>query len=111
MKLPNGDRAELGNKIEDYCLNPNHRKGQHKAKLFDNRLGITGNNAEILKSAIRQAAILENAVLRKTNEYGRHYNLKFRLETDTGSSLILTAWIIRTDEDFPRLTNCYPINQ
>lgn len=68
MKLPNGDRAELGNKIEDYCLNPNHLKGQHKAKLFDNHLGITCNNAEILKSAIRQAAILETAILRKTNE-------------------------------------------
>ena len=68
MKLPKGDLAELGNKIEDYCLNPNHRKGQHQAKLFANRLGITDNNAEILKSAIRDAAISENATLRKTNE-------------------------------------------
>ncbi|MEM8641783.1 MAG: DUF6883 domain-containing protein [Cyanobacteria bacterium P01_G01_bin.54] len=111
MKLPNGDRAQLGNKIDDYCLNPNHRKGQHKARLFAARLGITRDNAEILKAAIYNAAISEEATLRKTNEYGQYYNLKFRLQTEIGSSLILTSWIIRTDEDFPRLTNCYPINQ
>lgn len=111
MKLPNGDRAQLGNKIDDYCLNPNHRKGQHKARLFASRLGITHENAEILKNAIYSAAISENATLRKTNEYGQHYNLKFRLKTDVGASLILTAWIIRTHEDFPRLTNCYPVDR
>ncbi|WP_439638187.1 DUF6883 domain-containing protein [Spirulina sp.] len=53
----------------------------------------------------------ENATLRKTNEYGQHYNLKFRLKTDVGASLILTAWIIRTNEDFPHLTNCYPVDR
>jgi hypothetical protein len=94
MKLPNGDRAQLGNKIDDYCLNPNHRKGQHKARRFASRLGITRKNAEILKNAIDSAAISANATLRKANEYGQHYNLKFRLKTDVGTSLILTAWII-----------------
>ncbi|NJN62185.1 MAG: hypothetical protein HC795_12200 [Coleofasciculaceae cyanobacterium RL_1_1] len=111
MTLPNADRAQLGNKIDDYCLNPNHRKGQHKSRLFQKRLGITLNNADQLKNAIRRAALTEPATLRKTNEFGRHYNLKFWLETNTGSSLILTAWIIRTDEDFPRLTNCYPVDK
>ncbi|MFO8039800.1 MAG: hypothetical protein R6U67_10160 [Sodalinema sp.] len=110
MKLPNGDRAQLGNKIDDYCLNSNHSKGQHKARLFASRLGITRNNSEILKKAIYHAAIFENAILRKTNEYGQHYNIKFRLTTDFGSSLILAAWIIRSDENFPRLTNCYPVD-
>ncbi|NMG60438.1 hypothetical protein E1H12_18445 [Geitlerinema sp. P-1104] len=110
MKLPNGNRAQLGNKIDDYCLNSNHRKGQHKARLFASRLGITRENSEILKNAIYRAVISEDATLRKTNEYGQHYNLKFRLKTDFGSSLILTAWIIRSDENFPRLTNCYPVN-
>ena len=41
MKLPNGDRAYLGDKLERYCLNPNHPKGKNKANLFRQRLGLT----------------------------------------------------------------------
>ena len=33
MHLPNGDQADLGAKLEDYCLNLSHRQGQHKALL------------------------------------------------------------------------------
>jgi hypothetical protein len=33
MKLSNGHQEDLGNKVEDYCLNPNHQKGKHKAIL------------------------------------------------------------------------------
>lgn len=111
MKLPNGHKADLGNKIEKYCLNPNHEKGKDKANLFQNKLGITLQNAEILKTAIKQAIITESVVIRKINEYGTHYNMKFFLKTDVGESLILVAWTIRTGEDFPRLTNCYPVNK
>ena len=65
----------------------------------------------ILKRAIKQAAITESVILRKVNEHGQHYNMKFMLITDAGESLILVAWTIRFDEDFPRLTNCYPVNK
>jgi hypothetical protein len=34
MKLPNGHRAELGDKLERYCLNPHHYSGKHKAEAF-----------------------------------------------------------------------------
>ena len=111
MKLPNGHKADLGNKIEGYCLNHKHQIGKHKATLFQRKLGITLENTELLKNAIKQAAINEPAIIRKVNEYGTHYNLKFLLKTDVGESLILTAWIIRTGEDFPKLTNCYPIKK
>ncbi|MGD1851303.1 MAG: DUF6883 domain-containing protein [Cyanophyceae cyanobacterium] len=51
-EIPGGDRAQRSNKIDDYCLNPNHRKGQHKARLFQKRLGITQENTQRLKYAI-----------------------------------------------------------
>ncbi|MGD1701389.1 DUF6883 domain-containing protein [Dapis sp. BLCC M229] len=111
MELPNKHQADLGNKIENYCLNPNHQKGKNKATLFQNKLGINLTNADILKNAIKQAAINESVIIRKVNEYGTHYNMKFLLKTDVGESLILVAWIIRKGEDFPRLTNCYPVNK
>jgi hypothetical protein len=41
MKLPNGENADLGTKLEDYSLNPFHRHGQHKARVFESALGIT----------------------------------------------------------------------
>jgi hypothetical protein len=56
MKLPNGERADLGMKLEDYALNPRHREGRHKARMFDAVLGITQTNREILRHAILTAA-------------------------------------------------------
>jgi hypothetical protein len=56
MKLPNGSKADLGNKIEEYCLNPNHDKGQHKAILFKNKLGITLANADMLKTGSKKSS-------------------------------------------------------
>ncbi|MEL4895978.1 DUF6883 domain-containing protein [Crocosphaera sp. Alani8] len=111
MSLPNGHQADLGDKIENYCLNPNHQKGKNKATIFQSKLGINLNNADILKKAIKQAAINESVFIRKINEYGTHYNMKFLLKTDAGKSLILVAWIILINENFPRLTNCYPVNK
>ena len=52
MKLPNGNRADLGTKIEDYVLNPRHWEGRHKARTFDSVLGITLGNQEVLRRAI-----------------------------------------------------------
>ena len=111
MKLPNGHLAELGIKIEEYCLNPDHRKGQHKARLFQSKLGINRNNASILKQALRKAAIQESVTLRKQDEHGCHYTMKFWLKTTIGESLILVGWIVRHGEEFPRLTSCYPVEK
>ncbi len=50
MKLPNGENAEiLMQKLISYCLNPEHSSGKHKARVFASVLGITAENAEILK--------------------------------------------------------------
>jgi hypothetical protein len=56
MKLPKGDRADLGTKIEDYVLNPRHWEGHHKARVFESVLGITVANREVLRQAILSAA-------------------------------------------------------
>lgn len=41
------------------------------------------------------------------NGHGDVYVLTFVFVTADGRATILTAWIIRHDEDFPRLTTCY----
>ena len=110
MKLPSGDRAELGDKLERYCLNYEHQKGKHKALLFEKRLGITIANKELLELSLKEAAIEGEAELYKVDQYGTHYDLAFELHTDVGESLILSCWIIKIAEYFPRLTNTYPID-
>ena len=108
MKLPNGDRADLGTKLEDYSLNPLHRHGQHKARVFESALGITLANKEILSQALlAQAANSNDFVSLGDNGFGETYALRFQLATNRGSATVLSAWIIRHNEDFPRLTTCF----
>jgi len=108
MKLPNGERADLGTKLEEYVLNPSHWEGRHKARVFEATLGITLTNQELLRKAIlAEAATSEEAKEIGDNGYGIVYVLPFSLTTPHGSARILTAWIILHEEDFPRLITCY----
>ena len=108
MKLPNGDRADLGTKIEDYVLNPRHREGRHKARLFESVLGITLANDAMLRQAILSAAEnSDDAEPLGNNGHGEVYILGFPVETRRGRATILTVWIIRDGEDFPRLITRY----
>ncbi len=105
MKLPNGKRADLGTKLEDYSLNPLHRHGQHKARVFESALGTTLANKEILSQALLAFAANSNEFTALgDNGFGETYLLRFRLATDRGSATVLSAWIVRHNEDFPRLT-------
>lgn len=111
MKLPNGENAQLGDKLERYCLNPQHSKGKDKATLFHNRLGINLETKEVLETALLAAARLENASIYKEDNYETHYDIKFLMQTEIGTSLVLSCWIIRSGEPFPRLTNTYPVDR
>ena len=108
MKLPNGERADLGLKLEEYVLSPQHRDGRHKARVFESVLGITLADPNPLRQAILAAAATSDDVeARGDNGFGNVYVLHFPLQTATGSAVIRTAWIIRHGEDVPRLTTCY----
>lgn len=108
MKLPNGERADLGSKLEDYSLNPSHRQGQHKARVFESVVGITVANRDILYRAILEAATHSNdAVAIGDNGFGQTFSLRFPITTPKGSATVLTAWIVRHNEDFPRMTTCF----
>lgn len=108
MKLPNAERAVVDlEKLRDYCLNPEHPRGKHKAKVFVARIGLTNRRADMLREAILTAARSEDAVLGKRDEYGQRYLLDFDFKGPWGSGRIRSTWIVRRGEDFPRLTTCY----
>jgi hypothetical protein len=56
-RLPNSERAILDiREIEDYCLNPEHPRGRHKARLFRELLGATRSDAPWLRNVLLDAA-------------------------------------------------------
>jgi hypothetical protein len=112
MKLPNAERAVLNiEKLRDYCLNPDHPKGKHKAHVFQEKLGLKAEHAERLREQILEAALRSEAIEQTPSTYGRRFVIDFQGQRGVGyvmtRVIIRTAWIIRNDEDFARLTLCY----
>ena len=111
MKIPNADRAIIDiQKLRDYCLNPTHDEGKHKARLFAAALGMTAGDAEDLRDMLYQAVMTQdNARLGRRDEYGQRYVLDFILEKHGRRAMIRSGWMIEHGKDIPRLTTCYPL--
>lgn len=108
MKLPNAAHAIIEiEKLQDYCLSASHPRGKHKAHVFAASLGMTTENTEELRDAILSAIVSEDATPTEKDEYGQRYMVDFTMSRQGRQATIRTAWIIRTREDFPRLTSCY----
>jgi len=110
MKVPNADRAFIEpSKLRDYALNPTHRVGGHKARLFVALLGITVDDAEALRDILINVVRTEEATLGELDEYGQRYVVDFLLTWQDKRATVRSAWITRPDENFPRLVTCYPL--
>lgn len=108
MRLPNADSAVVEiEKLRDYCLSISHPRGRHKARVFATALGIAADEAEILREALLSAARTNEAKLAESDECGQRYVLDFPMEHFYKHASIRSSWIIRSGEDFPRLTSCY----
>jgi len=110
MDIPNADRAVVDiRKLRDYCLNPMHGEGKHKARLFAAALGMTRNNAEDLRNALLQAVKTHDARLGRRDQYGQRYTVDFVLKWNDKQATIRSGWIVEYGSDRPRLTSCYPL--
>jgi hypothetical protein len=108
MKLPNGDRAIVEiTKLRDYCLSPDHPRGRHKARVFASATGLTAVNAEELEKLLLEAARTLEAEESDRDEFGQRYTIDLTVSGPTGTAPVRSTWIVRTGEDFPRLTSCY----
>src|SRR2546426_276614 len=115
MKLPNAERAVVDTaKLREYCLNPNHPKGKHKARLFLNKLELGANHVELLQQAIFEAILKVEAKEQEPTMHGRRFIVDFLLGRGSGiiwyQAIVRSAWMIRHGEDFPRLTTCFNPN-
>lgn len=110
MILPNAHLARIDDeKLVGYCLNSAHEEGKHKARVFASALGITEAIYFVLRDEILSAVLQEEATLTREISYGVLWQVDFKMTYLNKSATVRTGWIIRNNEDFPRLTTCFVI--
>lgn len=108
MRLPGGGDAIVEtSKLRDYCLDPLHPRGRHKARVFAATLGLAQADAEFLRGALLRAARKADAVAGAADEYGDRFTVDFELTRGNRRARIRSAWIVLRGEATPRLTSCF----
>jgi hypothetical protein len=108
MIIPHADLATVDiRKLREYCLDPLHDEGKHKARVFAAALGMTAADAEALRDILLQAIKTHNAHLGYQDTYGQRYMVDFPLEWQGRRAIVRSGWIIEHGSDAPRLTSCY----
>ena len=106
--LPNGKAAVCETaKLRDYCLNGEHPRGRHKARLFRAALGIGREDAEELRAALLAAAISEPAMALHADAWGQYWRLDATIRRRGRQAVVRCLWIVRTGETAPRLVTCW----
>ena len=60
-----------------------------------------------LRDILLHVAANATAAAGRLDEFGQRYTIDFTLSTQTGAATIRSGWIVRSIEDFPRLTTCF----
>ena len=107
MRLPNPDQAIVpAMKLRDYLLS--HAESGGKAAFFG-RLGYTVDNWERLAGDLRLYHLTADAEEVAPTKYGRKFVIPVPLTGPSGvTEIVLSVWIIRLGEDFPRFVTAYP---
>ena len=89
MKMPGGDAAIVDReKLTGYCLNPEHPRGKHKARVFATALGFTAENADLLRAALLTAAATADAQPAASDRFGDRYVIEFEIEGARGARVL-----------------------
>ena len=106
--IANADDAIVDiRKLRDYCLNREHPRGRHKARVFLASLGLTREHSGYLRAQLIDAVRSGLAVEINSDIHGRRYRVDFTLDTGRRAARVRSLWIVRCDENFPRFTSCY----
>ena len=107
-RLPHRDRAILDiRKIEDYCLNPSHPRGRHKARVFREALDLQRSDAAWFRDALLEAARSGEAFQLASDAWGIHWRLDATIRRQGKRAVVRTIWIVRAGETLPRLVTCW----
>lgn len=109
MQIPGAERAVIDPfKILNYLLSAEHRIGRHKASFFA-KLGYHRANWKEFAAELERHAKEDDATLVAVTHFGTKYVTAQPTTGPSGhSAIIVTVWIVRRDETFPRLVTAYP---
>jgi hypothetical protein len=93
MLIPNAEKAVVDiRKLRDYCLNPEHNDGKHKARIFLSILGMTADKAEELRQILLEVVQTHEARLGRQDEFGQRYMLDFSIEWQNRNATLQSGW-------------------
>jgi hypothetical protein len=109
MPIPNADSAVIEEqKIVDYLLNTEHRRGGSKAALLV-QFGYTPTTWQQLANNLRRDHLTREADVTKTTPYGERYEIRAALQTPSGRPLtVRSIWQVDAGAVSPRLITLYP---
>lgn len=96
-------------KLRDYCLNPSHPVGKHKARVFASQLRIGKSEAEILKEKILHEIRNAEIVPGTEDQFGKRFSADLSLNIKDQAAIVKTIWIQKTGSSIPELVTCYII--
>jgi hypothetical protein len=107
-RLPNADLAVFDiRKIADYCLDPSHPRGRHKARVFREALNLGRGDAAWLRDALLAAARSTEASLIREDGWGAYWRLDAIIERHDKGAMVRSIWIVRTGENRPTFITCW----
>ena len=111
--LPNYHEAEIHRqKLVNYLLDPLHREGQHKARVFRSALGFDQSNWEELAQAILAELPYCSAALGSEGKWGRKYEVILPIAGRNNRTVdVLTIWIVRPETTFPSIVTALVVGE
>lgn len=107
-RLPHLESAILDKrKLEDYCLNAEHPRGRHKARVFREALGIEKTEANWLRNALLAALPESEAIALDVDAFGARWRADLQVTRQNRQAVVRTIWIVRTGELRPRFVTCW----
>jgi hypothetical protein len=109
LPIPNTDRAVIDPaKLHGYLLSRSHPVGRFKAAFFL-RLGYSSESWRRLATDLRDQHLSQDATRGEQTRYGQKYAIRATLVGPSGGSAdVVSVWVVRTGEDFPRFLTAYP---
>ena len=75
--------------------------------MFESVLNLTVEDADMLRGILLKGVTQEEAKLGEQDEYGQRYTVDMTIIVGDKRAQVRSGWIIRADENFPRLTTCF----
>lgn len=95
-------------KLIEYALNPANERGQHKARVFEQALGYTLQNYDLLVQQLQDMTLDQEAKLVRVDRYGQHLQVDLEITGAQGQrATVRTGWLVPTQARTAWLVTLY----